>query len=234
VIMFVIAHSHIQATVLLMVFILGAADGTTEIVYDTLMQLHTPRRMLAGVFAVASSVQNTGMMVGLGAAPFVLDRWGVPGVMWFFAIACVSGGLVAAAALVGRRPAGEADDDDVLRARRPVEAIAEPLAAVEPVAPPPVPAGPVVYAFPGPDEDGAREAMLAELRDEVGPLGATVSVCRDPALEAHFGGSGFGGVWIVDGGRGPCFAFPAPDAATWIPASFVVSRLRRLQSGMAA
>jgi predicted MFS family arabinose efflux permease len=55
-------------TAYLLLFFLGANDGTTEVVYDTLMQRATPSSMRAGVFAIASSISNAGMALGFVAA----------------------------------------------------------------------------------------------------------------------------------------------------------------------
>jgi hypothetical protein len=57
-----------------MFFLLGASDGVTEIVYDTLIQIHVRRELRAGVFALARSVQNVGMIAGLASAPLLVGH----------------------------------------------------------------------------------------------------------------------------------------------------------------
>ena len=67
------AASDVRATVLLMLFVLGVGDGTTETAYDTVVQTETPRGLLGRVFALAGAVQQTGMVAGFVAAP-ILQR----------------------------------------------------------------------------------------------------------------------------------------------------------------
>ena len=104
---FVVAHSDVTATVLLMLFLLGASDGTTEIVYDTLVQIHTPRRHLAGVFAVARSVQNAGMIIGLAVAPVLVGSGTAVHALLISALACTAAATLAALGLVGKGAAAE-------------------------------------------------------------------------------------------------------------------------------
>ncbi len=263
----VITHSHVQATLLLMLFMLGASDGTTEIVYDTLFQIYAPRRMLAGVFAIASSVQNVGMMVGLVAAPLVLSRIGVPGAMRLITVGCIAGSAVAAAALVGRRPSPEEDEADTIRRDRrskwsaalgsPTQTLETPAAvasvalgesvaslAVARAGDGPVTVEslldgePLVLASVGRERRGERTAMLSELTERLSELGCRVVSVNETRAEAVMGGTGHGGLWMVDPAGVLRFAFAASGPDEWIPASFVVSRLRRLNgagsSGRAA
>jgi MFS family permease len=72
--LYVVANSNVTATVLLMFFLLGASDGVTEVVYDTLIQIHVRRELRAGVFALARSVQNVGMIAGLASAPLLVGH----------------------------------------------------------------------------------------------------------------------------------------------------------------
>lgn len=71
------AASNVPATILLMLFLLGVSDGTTETAYDTVVQTDTPRALSARVFALAGAVQQTGMVAGFVTAP-ILQRT-VPG-----------------------------------------------------------------------------------------------------------------------------------------------------------
>jgi MFS family permease len=61
--------SAVPATILLLLFILGVSDGTTETAYDTVVQTDTPRSLNGRVFAVAGALQQSGMVLGFIAAP---------------------------------------------------------------------------------------------------------------------------------------------------------------------
>jgi hypothetical protein len=67
------ALSDVPATILLLLFMLGISDGTTETAYDTVVQTDTPQSLRGRVFAVASAVQQSGMVAGFIAAP-ILER----------------------------------------------------------------------------------------------------------------------------------------------------------------
>src|ERR1700745_4040928 len=69
---FVLSDTTIQATAYLFLFLLGAGDGTTEVVYDTLFQARLPRTILGGAFAAAAAIQRTGMIIGFVLAPLLL------------------------------------------------------------------------------------------------------------------------------------------------------------------
>jgi predicted MFS family arabinose efflux permease len=103
----VLSQADVVSTAYLMLFLLGAADGTTEVVYDTLLQLHVPERMLAGTFALASAVMNVGQIAGLAAAPLVAGLATGEGALRITAAACLAGAAVAAVGLIGRIPEGE-------------------------------------------------------------------------------------------------------------------------------
>lgn len=68
VLLYLLSRAPLAETVFLLLFLLGAADGTTEITYDTILQTHTSAGQRAGTFALASAIQNAGMIVGLAAA----------------------------------------------------------------------------------------------------------------------------------------------------------------------
>jgi MFS family permease len=211
----IIAHSHVQTTILLMIFLLGASDGTTEVVYDTLVQRHTPRAILGGVFAIASSIQVVGMMVGLAAAPFLLAHTSVPALLRTAAVACVCGAAIAAVALVGSRGLGAPD-----------ESIDEPAIAPS--------GGPqVLVAFggaAGPD----RHAMVEQLTQSLPTLGARLRMVSERHSENALESRGHGGVWIVDDDSSVRFTFAAENPGEWIPAGVVIARLRRLSAGLPA
>ncbi len=97
-----LALADVRATAFLMLFFLGVADGATEIVYDTLFQLELRRNVQAGVFALASSVQNGGMIVGLAAAPLLLAYASEATVIAIAAAGCLAGSLVAVPLVLAR------------------------------------------------------------------------------------------------------------------------------------
>jgi predicted MFS family arabinose efflux permease len=94
----VAAASGSIATAYLMLFLIGASDGTTETTYDTLFQRQLQANVRAGVFALAGSVQTTGMIVGLSLAPLVASSGGAPALR-LSALACLVGAVIAAASV---------------------------------------------------------------------------------------------------------------------------------------
>jgi hypothetical protein len=96
---FVLAGTTAQTTAYLFLFLLGAADGTTEVVYDTLFQARFPRSMLAGAFAAAAAVQRCGMIVGFLLAP-VLLAFGWMTALQVSGVVCLVGGCLAGLALI--------------------------------------------------------------------------------------------------------------------------------------
>jgi hypothetical protein len=83
-----------RSTTYLILFFVGAGDGATEVVYDTLLQLHLPKRVRGAAFGLASAIQNAGMIVGIASAPLFLAVVGAPTVVRY-----AGGGCLAAAAL---------------------------------------------------------------------------------------------------------------------------------------
>jgi MFS family permease len=94
----VAAASDSTATAYLMLFLIGASDGTTETIYDTLFQRQLPTDARAGVFALAGSVQTTGMIVGLSLAPLVASSAGASALR-LSALGCIAGALIAAVSI---------------------------------------------------------------------------------------------------------------------------------------
>jgi MFS family permease len=86
------------ATAYLMLFLVGASDGTTETIYDTLFQRQLSNDVRGGVFALAASVQTTGMIVGLSLAPLVASSGGASALR-LSAVGCVAGAVIAAVAV---------------------------------------------------------------------------------------------------------------------------------------
>jgi MFS family permease len=62
------AASDLPATVLLLLFVLGVSDGTTETAYDTVVQSEATPALSGRVFALAGAVQQTAMVAGFVAA----------------------------------------------------------------------------------------------------------------------------------------------------------------------
>ena len=118
--MVVLADSTVEATAYLMLFVLGASDGSTEIVYDTLFQLELPRRLRSGIFALASALQNVGMVIGLGLAPILLRSGSTSLAVTASGVGCLLGAAIAAAGLI-RRVSPHADEFGSRRAAHDIE-----------------------------------------------------------------------------------------------------------------
>jgi hypothetical protein len=101
---FVLSDTTVEATAYLFLFLLGACDGTTEVVYDTLFQARLPSRVLGGAFAVAGAIQRSGMILGFVLAPALLHL-GTTTALKIAGAVCLGGAFVAGVALV-RRDAG--------------------------------------------------------------------------------------------------------------------------------
>jgi MFS family permease len=85
----------------LALFLFGSSDGITEVVRDSLIQLHTPRRVRTGVFALVNSVQTAGMVVGLLLAPLVARHLTTGASLRVVALGCLISGAVALVCLAG-------------------------------------------------------------------------------------------------------------------------------------
>jgi predicted MFS family arabinose efflux permease len=96
------AVTHSSATAYLMLFLIGACDGTTETTYDTLFQRRLPADVRAGVFALAGSVQTAGMIVGLSLAPLVASTGG-GAALRLSALGCAAGAVIATVSIATRR-----------------------------------------------------------------------------------------------------------------------------------
>jgi Family of unknown function (DUF5317)/Major Facilitator Superfamily len=96
---FVISDTTIHATAYLFLFLLGAADGTTEVVYDTLFQARLPRNILSGAFAAAAAIQRTGMILGFLLTPILLE-FGATTALEISGTVCILGALIAGATLL--------------------------------------------------------------------------------------------------------------------------------------
>jgi hypothetical protein len=111
---FVLSHAATLPIAYLALFLMGAADGITEVVRDSLIQLNTRREMRSGVFAMVNSVQTCGMVVGLAASPLIAARMTSGDTIRIVAAGCVVSAIVAAVCLVGRR-----GDNDMLDVTAP-------------------------------------------------------------------------------------------------------------------
>jgi MFS family permease len=96
---FVLSDTTIEATAYLFLVLLGACDGTTEVVYDTLFQARLPRHLLGGAFAVAAAIQRTGMIFGFVLAPVLLGL-GPAATLEISGAVCLTGAIMAGAALI--------------------------------------------------------------------------------------------------------------------------------------
>ncbi len=207
---YILSYAQMPATAYLMLFVLGAADGTTEIVHDTLMQLHVPRRIRAGLFALTDSVKTLGMVAGLAAAPLVERAYSTAGSVRLTALGCLAGSGLALLVLISR---GRLAQDDE-------ESLHGPSAVTAPTAPPPtapaldqpVPAaafalaaggdsitaqrlvaeGPAVFALLGSGSPAAERLVMLQ---ELVASGATVYAVA-PAEQAPAAADGV--PWLLD------------------------------------
>jgi hypothetical protein len=95
-VVFVLARTAVAPTALLLLFVLGIADGTTEVVRDTLFQRHVAERLRAGTFALSGALQNLGMVAGFALAVALRTA----GAFDVTAACCLGGAVLAAVALL--------------------------------------------------------------------------------------------------------------------------------------
>jgi Na+/melibiose symporter-like transporter len=167
----VLSHSTVAATAYLLLFLIGVADGTTEVVYDTLFQRNVPRRVLSGSYAMAAAVQNGGQVAGFGLAVALTRFAPATSSLRVAAATCGIGAVLAGVALFKRIPESEDVLDDAempLVARLDKTVI--PLRFHDPIGKGPVAlddlvaTGAVVLVLLGSDADSApREAMVRQL-----------------------------------------------------------------------
>jgi MFS family permease len=261
--MFVLSHATTVPIAYLALFLFGASDGITEVVRDSLIQLKTQRSQRSGVFAIVNSVQTTGMVIGLGIAPLIADRFTTGTTLRIVAVGCVLSAVVAGVSLVGG-----GDGSELLHADAdPAAALSGDLgAAVVPFelhdrGRQPVTlgdltvSGPVVLVLAGAGEGdeaclammretaaqlppGCRLVLVSRRDSKIGRRADAVRVAdwlRDPSGDAYRAlrvaqgrRTRDAGVFVIDGGGVLRFAYRSAHGGEWIPASFVVSRLRRL------
>jgi uncharacterized protein DUF5317/MFS transporter len=97
--LWVLGHSAALPTEFLALALLGVSDGTTEVVFDTLVQRSTPPALQASVFALAGVLQNVGMVAGLVLAPVAVAATGATTPVTLAAGGCTAAALLAAAGL---------------------------------------------------------------------------------------------------------------------------------------
>ena len=116
--LFLAATSPQVATAMLAMFVLGAADGVTEVMHDTLVQQHAPRAVLGGIFATIGSLERLGMIAGVLAAPLLIATSSPGTVIRWAGVLMIVGAGMAAAWLWRTAPAlAPADLDSALAAR---------------------------------------------------------------------------------------------------------------------
>jgi predicted MFS family arabinose efflux permease len=109
-VLWLLGHSGSLPTEFLALALLGMSDGTTEVVFDTLVQRATPQALQASVFALAGVLQNVGMVAGLLLAPLAVAAAGATTAVTLAAAGCAASALVAAAGLHSRRAGISAAD----------------------------------------------------------------------------------------------------------------------------
>jgi predicted MFS family arabinose efflux permease len=244
-------------TAFLAAFMLGAADGVTEVGHDTLIQLHSPAGTRAGMFAMANSVERVGMLLGLLLAPVLVAAASPEFAVRIAAGLLLLAATVAAAGLVRRQalePAangapkiiGVAAGSFALTDSNGHAHQAADLAA----------SAPIVVVLLG-DADATKMAMVTELGQTIDCNTAAVLVVADPRSSikqelpatrdlkllqdsdgsahaalgvpaAGLGRRSSGGVFVLDQGLVVRFAFVPHEPDQWIPASFVLGRLARM------
>jgi MFS family permease len=260
--LFLFSHATTIPIAYLALFLFGSADGITEVVRDSLIQLNTRREVRSGVFAVVNSIQTGGMVIGLAAAPLIAERTGPGSTIRIVAAGCVVSAIVAAVCLIGRggseevlqaSPAERPESGDLGVSVEPFkleggDGATESLAGL-------TAHGPLVVVLAGSGPvDEAQLAMLRETAEGLpagarlvvvgqrrSPTGQRVAAVRiAPWLRDTSGGAYRAlrvpqgrrrcdaGVFVIDGDGVLRLAFRSTGAEEWIPAAFVLSRLRRL------
>jgi Family of unknown function (DUF5317) len=91
-VVFVLSRTAVAPTAFLLLFVLGVADGTTEVVRDTLFQRNVTERLRPGTFALSGAFQNVGMVAGFALAVALRTA-----AAFDVTAACCAGGAVLAA-----------------------------------------------------------------------------------------------------------------------------------------
>jgi MFS family permease len=253
-----LAASPTLETAFLAAFMLGAADGVTEVAHDTLIQLHSPSETRAGIFAIANSVERGGMLLGLLLAPGIVAVTSPQIAVQIAAGALLLAAAVAAAGLARTqtlkiltatplKTVGHAAPAFVLTDSNGHQHQATDLVASRPI----------VVVLLG-NADASKIAMVTELGKTISPSTASILVVADPRSPiahnvpttpnlqlfqdrdgrahatlgisaAETSGRPSGGVVVLDQDLVVRFAFVPHKPGHWIPASFVLGRLTRLR-----
>ena len=255
--MFLIAGSPTLATAFLGMFILGAADGVTEVAHDTLIQLNTPRAMIAGAFAVVGSVERTGMIAGVLAAPLLLSTTSPETVVQLSGGLMICGATISGLCLISHQ---------ITRRVTPIPIAAGIGTTVAPFTVrtatgkerslASITGPPLVLIVPGADDDAAMAAIkdvAAALTTRASRLGVVVSqgsslIGRLDAPDRarllldgdgsarkalglateRNGAAHTGGIFVLDAKSVVRFAYLQQQPDEWIPGSFVAGRVARL------
>jgi hypothetical protein len=92
------------ATAMLFLALIGCVDGTTDVVYSTVLQRESDDSFLGAVFGFSTSMMTTTMVVAFALAPACASLVGSAGVVAVAATVLAAGGVVALAAVRGTHP----------------------------------------------------------------------------------------------------------------------------------
>ena len=96
-------------TAILLLAAIGLVDGTTDVVYSTVLQRESDSRQLGAVFGFSTLMMTTTMVAAFAVAPAAGRVLGSGGVVGFAAAALAVGGVVGLVAVhAGNRTAGRA------------------------------------------------------------------------------------------------------------------------------
>jgi len=101
-----LALADYGATAILCLAAIGCVDGTTDVVYSTVLQREADPRMLGAVFGFSTSIMTTTMVVAFAVAPLAGRLVGPVGVVFLATGILALGGLVGLAAVHGTRRPG--------------------------------------------------------------------------------------------------------------------------------
>jgi hypothetical protein len=105
-----LSHTETAPAAFMAFVVLGASDGTTEVVFDTLVQRSAPQALQASVFALASTIQNVGMVLGFLLSPIIVAAAGTNGTDTAAAASLILAAAVAMIGLYSTRAASSRSD----------------------------------------------------------------------------------------------------------------------------
>jgi hypothetical protein len=100
----IMAFADYGPTVILLLAAIGLVDGTTDVVYSTVLQRETEPERLGAVFGFSTSMMTTTMVGAVAVAPLAGRLFGPGGVVAFAAGVLAVGGVVGLVAAHGVRP----------------------------------------------------------------------------------------------------------------------------------